>query len=310
MEIRVSREQLQQHSIFLGLPCYGGMAAANFTKALMDLSAACTQNGIQLSAYFLSNESLITRARSYISEVFLNHSQATHLMFIDSDIGFNPKDVLTLLALAISEPEKYDIIGAAYPKKTIAWEKIRAAVEKGKAEEDPNALENYAADFVFNPKPGIERIPLNEPAEVLEIGTGFMLVSRSAFKKFDDGTEAAAKGVEDKLLAANLDAGFAKTVSNRWRYDFTPDHVRSKHFDGSKKIKLYFQAEICPDTNRYLSEDYFFCQQVAKGGGRVWMCPWMYLEHMGSYFYKGSLYQMSQIGVSPTADPSKLGGKK
>jgi hypothetical protein len=73
---------------------------------------------------------------------------------------------------------------------------------------------------------------------------------------------------------------------------------------------LYFQAEICKKSNRYLSEDYFWCQRIIEAGGRVWMCPWMALEHMGSYFYKGSLFQLSQIGASPTADPSKLKNKR
>jgi len=282
VEIKISREELQKRSIFLGLPCYGGMCGANFTKALMDLSAVCTAHGIKIQAYFLSNESLITRARSYISEVFLQ-SDCSHLMFIDSDISFNPKDVLTLLALA-SDDSPYDVIGAAYPKKTIAWEKVKQAVDKGMGDENPNLLELFAADFVFNPKPGVERIPLNEPAEVLEIGTGFMMVQRRAFKLFEDYTKG--------------------------KYEFTPDHVRSAHFDGHKKIQLYFQAEICPTSNRYLSEDYFFCQQVVKGGGRVWMCPWMGLEHMGSYFYKGSLHQLAQIGASPTANPDELKHKR
>lgn len=281
MEIRVPKEELQKRSIFLGLPCYGGMMAANCAKALMNLSTLCTQHGIGLNAYFLSNESLITRARSYIAEIFLQ-SGATHLMFIDSDIGFDAKDVLTLLALQ-SEESPYDVIGACYPKKTISWEKIKAAVDAGKADEDPGLLEMFAADFVFNPKPGVDRIPLNEPAEVMEIGTGFMMVRRKAFQLFDEKFP---------------------------EYKFTPDHVRSKAFDGHKQIMLYFQAEIDKKTNRYLSEDYFFCQKIIEAGGRIWLCPWMQLEHMGSYFFKGSLHQLASIGASATADPTKLKHKK
>ena len=37
-------------------------------------------------------------------------SECTHLMFIDADIGFNPQDVLALLALQTDESD-YDIIG-------------------------------------------------------------------------------------------------------------------------------------------------------------------------------------------------------
>ena len=53
------------------------------------------------------------------------------------------------------------------------------------SDEDPNQLEEYTGDFVFNPS-GTSEIKLTEPVEVLEIGTGFMLVKREVFEKFRD----------------------------------------------------------------------------------------------------------------------------
>ncbi|MFM7858436.1 MAG: hypothetical protein ACKO96_42580, partial [Flammeovirgaceae bacterium] len=61
---------------------------------------------------------------------------------MDSDIGFNPQDVIGLLALA-SEESEYDIIGGPHPKKCISWEKIKLAVDKGFADEDPNKLDAF-----------------------------------------------------------------------------------------------------------------------------------------------------------------------
>jgi hypothetical protein len=63
-------------------------------------------------------------------------------MFIDSDIAFNPKDVLALMALQTEESE-FDVISASYPKKCITWEKIKAAVDKGFADENPKQLEQF-----------------------------------------------------------------------------------------------------------------------------------------------------------------------
>ena len=85
--------------------------------------------GIDVNYHFLFNESLITRARNYIADEFLR-SNHTHLMFIDSDIGFAAKDVLSLAALQSDESD-YDIICGPYPKKVISWEKIKLAVDKG-----------------------------------------------------------------------------------------------------------------------------------------------------------------------------------
>jgi hypothetical protein len=281
MEINIPIEELRKRKLFIATPMYGGQCAGMFARSIADLSALCTQYGIPLQFYFLFNESLITRARNYCCDEFMR-SDAEHLMFIDSDIGFNPQDVIALMALQAQDPEKYDIIGGPYPKKCISWEKIKHAVDKGVADEDPNVLDKFVGDYVFNPKGGQGSIAIGEPCEVLEIGTGFMMVSKQAMKKFADSYQ---------------------------QYLYRPDHIRTEHFDGSRKIMMYFQAEVDPKSERYLSEDYWFCQKAQEIGLRTWFCPWMKMQHVGTYIFGGSLADLASIGVSATADPSKLGGK-
>jgi len=128
-EIKVPIGELQKKKLFVATPMYGGACAGMYTRSIADLAAICAKYEIPLQLYYLFNESLITRARNYCVDEFLR-SDATHLMFIDSDIGFNPQDVIALLALQTDESE-YDIIGGPYPKKCISWEKIKIAVDKG-----------------------------------------------------------------------------------------------------------------------------------------------------------------------------------
>lgn len=282
MEIKIDLEKLRGNKLFVATPMYGGQCAGMFTKSCADLSAICTNHGIPLQFYFLFNESLITRARNYCADEFMR-SEAKHLMFIDSDIGFNPQDVLALMALQANEPEKYDIVGGPYPKKCISWEKIKHAVDKGVADKDPNVLEKFVGDYVFNPKGGQQSIKISEPCEVLEIGTGFMMISKEAMQKFADTYP---------------------------QYLYKPDHVRTEAFDGTREIMMYFQAEVDPVSKRYLSEDYWFCQKSQQAGLKTWFCPWMKMQHVGSYIFGGSLADLASIGVSATADVGKLGGKK
>lgn len=261
---------------------YGGQCHGMFCKSASDLAAMCAQYGIPMQYYFLFNESLITRARNYCCDEFMR-SPAEHLMFIDSDIGFAPQDIIALMALQVQFPD-YEIIGAPYPKKCISWEKIKAAVDKGVADEDPSVLEKYVGDFVFNPKMGQQAIPIGEPVEVLEIGTGMMMISKKAMTKFYEK-------YKDK-------------------YMYRPDHARTEHFDGHRKIMMYFQAEVDLKSERYLSEDYWFCQKAQEADIKTWLCPWMKTQHCGSYVFGGSLADLASINVAATVDPASLKKKK
>ncbi|CAB5220885.1 Glyco_tranf_GTA_type domain containing protein [uncultured Caudovirales phage] len=281
MEIQINLEEMRTKKLFVATPMYGGNCNGMYTRSLCDLTAMCTKYGIEMRSYFLFNESLITRARNYCADEFLR-SGADYMLFIDSDIGFNPQDVIAMMALQAKNPD-YDVIAGPYPKKCITWEKILAAVNKGVADNNPNVLEDFVGDFVFNPAidetEESRTIRLDEPAQVLEAGTGFMMIRRETLLKFKEVYP---------------------------QYTYRPDHVRTEAFDGSREIHMYFQAEIDPSSKRYLSEDYWFCQLVRKAGMKVWLCPWMHLQHAGTYVFAGKLPALASIGASATADAGLL----
>jgi len=281
IEISVSIEELRKRKIFVATPMYGGMCTGQYCKSSADLAILSSKYGMDVRFFYLYNESLITRARNYLVDEFLR-SDCTHLMFIDADIGFDPDDVIALSVIAETGSDK-EVVCGPYPKKCISWEKIKKAVDRGFADKDPQQLEKYVGDYVFNPTDGQESIALNEPVEVLEGGTGFMIIQRGVFEKF-------------------------KTAYPHLSYK--PDHVRTEHFDGSREIHAYFDCVIDPKTKRYLSEDYMFCQYARDAGMKVWLCPWMKLEHQGTYVFGGSLVDLANLGVTATADVSMLKKKK
>jgi len=281
IEVSVELDEMRKRKLFVATPMYGGACAGMYTKSTADLAMMCAQYGIEVRFFYLFNESLITRARNYLVDEFMR-SNCTHLMFIDSDIGFDPNDVLALMALMDPNEEgedKKEIMCGAYPKKTIAWEKVKMAVDKGFADDDPNRLEQLVGDYVFNPVRGQVEMRLDEPVEVMEGGTGFMMVTKSAFEKYAEAYP---------------------------EFSYKPDHVRTDHFDGTREIMAYFDCVIDPESKRYLSEDYMFCQWARKAGVKVWLCPWMELQHVGSYVFGGSLQAIASVGASATADISAL----
>ena len=271
MEIKLDPAELAKKKLFVATPMYGGQCAGMYTKSLNDLTMVCTQHGIPIRSYFLFNESLITRARNYCVDEFLR-SESTHLLFIDSDIGFDFRDVLTLLKLADSD-NGYDIVTGPYPKKTISWEKIKQAVEGGFADKNPFELEHFVGDYVFNPV-AAQSFKIADPVEIKEGGTGFMMITREALEKYAEAYPELS---------------------------YVPDHIRTQQFDGSREITAFFDCVIDPESKRYLSEDYMFSQYARNAGLKLWMCPWMKLKHIGSYTFSGSLAHIAAVGASPTA---------
>ena len=272
MQLEMNIEQLRGKKIFLATPMYGGVCHGAYTKALADLMILATKHAIDVKLYFMFNESLITRARNYLADEFLR-SGYDYLLFIDSDIHFEAQDVLVLSHFAINN-DNMDVICGPYPKKAISWEKIKQAVDRGFADKNPLLLEEFVGDYVFNPADGITQFKIDEPVEVKEGGTGFMLIKRSAFEAWD------------------------KAYPER---SYKPDHVRTKSFDGSREIMAYFDCVIDPESKRYLSEYYMFCQHSRAIGLKVWMLPWIKLKHAGTYIFGGSLAALAAVGASPTA---------
>jgi len=276
MEIKISVEELRQKRIFVATPMYGGMCSGMYTRSAIDTTTLAARYGIDLKFFYLFNESLITRARNYLVDEFLRAEQYTHLMFVDSDISWDPNDLISLAALC--DEDKHPVIGGPYPKKTIAWEKVRNAVDAGLGDNSPLDLEKYTGDFVFNPTGGNSRISLVEPVDVLETGTGFMMIHRSVFEKFKETYP---------------------------KYSYKPDHNRTEHFKGDRYIHAYFDTIIDNDvwmgegasngSDRYLSEDYMFCQLVRKMGLSVWLCPWMVIQHVGHFVFNGNMKDLGQL---------------
>ena len=275
MKIEVQVQELRKKKIFIATQMYGGNCVGMFSKACIDLATMCANYGVETRFFFIFNESLITRARNYLVDEFLRAEGFTHLMFIDSDIHFDPRDVLSLAVLCDDDKP---IIGGPYGKKCIAWEKIRRAVDIGIADEEPDELAKFTGDFVFNPVLGTKEMKVNEPVEVLEIGTGFMMVKRDVF---DDWREAFPQ------------------------FHYKPDHNRSQFFKGDRYIHAYFDTVIDNDaympggesggSDRYLSEDYMFCQLSRKIGKKIFLCPWMKLGHVGSYVFDGTMADLGRI---------------
>jgi GT2 family glycosyltransferase len=250
-ELDTSR--LRGKSLYIATPMYGNQCNGGYMQSVMRLQKRCWELGIAFEFYALFNESLITRARNACVHEFLK-TNYTHMMFIDADIIFDPEDVLKMLASDL------DVLCGIYSKKKIRWDRVMQAISTkslnlGSTDKE---IENFTGDFFFTPLPEKDTISLEDPTEILEAGTGFMMIKRETFDQFSKA-HPQLKFISDWATAA-------------WH---------------NTEMVAFFDTIIDEKTKRYLSEDYMFCRHARAAGLKVWLCPWAKLEHVGSYTFKG-----------------------
>ena len=137
--------------IHFGIPCYGGQITEPCFTSFLRFILLASRVGLQWSLDTMVNESLVTRARNNLMAKMMTNDKATHFMFIDADIRFQPESILQMIAT------DKDVIGGLYPKKALP------------------------ISYVINVQPGTQII--NDLFKVDTMGTGFMMFKRHVYEK-------------------------------------------------------------------------------------------------------------------------------
>ena len=137
--------------LHIGIPCYGGMVSEPTMTSFLRFILLAQQAGLNWSLDTMVNESLVTRARNNLMAKMMTNKEATHFMFIDADIRFEPDAILRMIAC------DKDVIGGLYPKKALP------------------------VNYVINLRP--ETKIQGDIFTVDTMGTGFLLFKRHVYEK-------------------------------------------------------------------------------------------------------------------------------
>jgi hypothetical protein len=153
-QVQVNVDFLRTTRVHIAMPCYGGMLTESTFMSFIKWANTARQLGIDWTLETMVNESLISRARNTLTAKFLDMPEATHLFFVDADIGWEPWHLLVLLNRDV------DVIGGLYPMKTMPIKWVVNGFDG--AEEGADGLQ-----------------------EVSKAGTGFLLMKKHVFEKMN-----------------------------------------------------------------------------------------------------------------------------
>jgi hypothetical protein len=274
-QVQISTEEIRKSKFFIATPCYGGQLNEPYFRSVIKLMTFFNGHSIPLAFGTIANESLVTRARNVLLAYFLA-SDYTHLLFIDADIEFNVEDVLKLYV------HDKDVIVGAYPKKGVAWDRIRSNIL------DPNNKEktltdreiaaygsDYAINFKFVNKEQRTIAVENGIIKLHDAGTGFMMIKREAILK---------------MIKAYPEFKYNNDVN------IQNDSLK-EHF------YALFDTMIDPIDRRYLSEDYTFCRRWQEIGGDIWLDPSISLNHYGHFCFQGNPEAIINFNEGQPSEP-------
>jgi len=256
--------------LYILTPCYGSMCFVNYVSCIMNTLDVLRSLNIKVQVEFCKNDSLVSRARNNLVARAMNDRRMTHILFIDSDITWDPSSILKLLVA-----DKH-VVGGVYPLKHYMWEKLISdpanpyksnIIQSWIKTKNESQLRDIVTDEVFiqnrllsyniNYLDNYLTID-NNLAKVKHTATGFMMIQRSVIETMMRAFPST-KYVDD--------VHFLKPEENQFAYALFDCGVEDGH---------------------YYSEDWLFCHRWTKMGGNIFIDVSVNLNHTGIEDYVGS----------------------
>jgi hypothetical protein len=237
-------------NLVVATPCFAGQISVLYAASLFKLQKLLRAYGdVNLKLIFKDGDALITRARASLIAQFLDDPSATHLLFIDADIGFEPEQVLRLLQCGA------EMCAAVYPVKRVDWDRVKKTFDSARSNPAAASLQ-----YVFEVEDPAAVISNSGFIKVRYAGTGFLMIRRQALEKMC---------AQYPLL------------------QYKRDHSLDAAIASDKRFAL-FECMIAEDGT-YLSEDFAFCKRWTDMGGEIWADLDSRLGHVGPMTFNGDL---------------------
>lgn len=233
--------------VVFATPCKTGQVWFRTAQAISNLMVACSARGIKTTWNAVMNDPYVHCARDALANNFLDHTKATHLMFIDDDVTFRPQDFFALI-----ESDK-GVIAGTYPQKKIDWDLVAEMAKKYKG----NMLHHVSCPTLLFLKGGqgtFKSKDITKPTEVAYAPTGFMLIKREVLETY------------------------RKTY---------PEMYKNPRYTTKEEFTPFFYLGIHGPTKETIGEDTMFCFNVMDMGEKIYTLPYLMLGHMGFHEHLG-----------------------
>jgi len=258
--------------LFIATPAYGEVFYSSYVQSLMRLLPELARRRWD-SLYVTTSFSDIAESRNALLTRWFDETDASHLLFIDADMGFEPSLVMDMLEL--NEP----LVGVVAPKRKVDLDRLaQSAPESGNAASVRQSIAQ-AHEFVIK---GAGRGSRNGFIRVEGCGAGILLIRRDCIEKM----------LQQMPEISDDTAGYTSPLGQ-----------------GMHRMIRAFEPLRLEQAR--LSEDFAFCYRWRRRcGGEVWASVDHEITHIGLHKFQTRYSDLSpgerhQDGTAP-ADVTEL----
>jgi len=256
--------------ILLGTPAHGGMVCLGYHQSVLETLAAFQKDfpGIHFEHRSIVC-SVLPLARNILASMMLNDPSFTHLLFIDSDMGFAPSLIAKMLAF------QKPVVGVVCPVKKFNYDWFHASA---------NTHSN----------PAIARILANDYIG----GQGALITTTSADGKrqtqlVDGFVKVSYAGTGILLVSRDALLTMKEKFPELW-VENPGERYRQFGLEGG--VLQVFESVQGPD-GLFLGEDISFCRRwIDRCGGEIWSCVDEAIIHIGTENFIGQYLLKMQMG--------------
>lgn len=257
--------------ILIATPTYDGQVAVNYLNAVVDLLEAARRGGDVSFELSTPRATFLPEARNAFASRVLADPSFTHLLFIDSDMGFSPSLIAKLLGFGAP------CVGCFYPRRSTDWAQL---VRVLRARPDAPDFREIAAGYIGHIWTDGEgrSVRRGDFIRAAQLGTGVMLIQRTVFEQMREA------------------------YPDLWVHG-VPERYASRYPGLGEGILQVFNQMTSPNDGLPMGEDISFSERWTQMGGELWGCFTERISHYGQELYWGE-YQArlaAQGAMTPKA---------
>lgn len=203
--------------IFVATPTYDGTLHHRYVSSLLAATLYCLFHKVELELRVVAGASLIQYARNQLVREFLEDPTFTHMMWIDADVGFDPRAIMQLLN------HGKDVVGGVYPMKCIPIEWPYAPLE-GEKVEGLHRASVMPGGFLLVSRKAVQAVA-DQSAEYIHTMGGFRYPTKHVFDLVLENRQLLGEDIifSRKLIACGFDVwcdphlSFAHCGGYEWR---------------------------------------------------------------------------------------------